>query len=250
MSGIGVDVVEGMTFIGVEVLWRREGGVISGLTGSTRLMPVEEIESASCASSCVGGDVLVSEETGGRHFTRGGGELVRGLRTWLSSWTGVLVWGARGQGGQGPGSRWRRGMLVDAIPRAAVETACGAGVGGAAGVGLIRSVGVDSFVLVSLAASDSPSAPSAASRRDLWTRGWCVRWEGVMGDVVGMSVVVVSMGVVRGILNDVDVGDGLDVVMVGKFRGVFVNVVLKGGGIKLNTDVVVGIIRGVGAGFV
>ena len=71
-----------------------------------------------------------------------------------------------------------------------------------------------------------------------------------MGDVVGMSVVVVLIGVVSGVINDVDVGDGLDVVMVGMFRGVFVNVVLKGGGIKLNTDVVVGIIRGVGAGFV
>ena len=71
-----------------------------------------------------------------------------------------------------------------------------------------------------------------------------------MGDVVGMSVVVVLIGVVSGVPNYVDVGDGLDVVMVGKFRGVFVNVVLKGGGIKLNTDVVVGIIRGVGAGFV
>ena len=250
MSGVGVVVVEGMTFIDVGLLWRREEGVFSGLVGSTKLVPVEETESASFASSCVVDDVLVSEETGGRHFTRGGGELVLVLRTWLSSKAGVFVWGVRGQGGQGPGSRQRCGMLVGAIPRVAVETTCGTGVDGAAGVGLSFSVGVDSFVFVNHAAIDSPSAPSAASRRDLGTRGWCVRWMGVVGGVLEMSMVFVSISVVVGVLDDVDVGDGLDVVIVGRFRGVFVNVILKGGGAKLNMDVVVGFIRGIGAWFV
>ena len=93
-----------------------------------------------------------------------------------------------------------------------VAFTCGVCVDGAAGVGWVSSVGVDDFVLVGRATRDSPSAPSAASLRDLWTRGCRVWWEGVMGGVVGMRVVVVAVGEVDVVLIDVDVGDVVDVV--------------------------------------